>query len=440
MHSSLPKVLQPIAGRPMLAHVLDAARGIAPDAIRIVYGHGGEQLRAAFPESDLSWHLQAEQLGTGHAVAAALPEVPDDHRVVIVCGDTPLLGAGDLASLAQAAPRGALCLLTARLPDPAGYGRVLRNAAGDVVGIVEDKDANEAQRSIDEINTGLIAASAADLRAWLARVDNDNAQGEYYLTDVITMAFEAGRAVQAVPLADPAAGIGINDKLQLAAAERRMQSKRAEALMRHGVTLADPARIDLRGEIEAGKDVFIDVNVILEGRVVLGDGVSIGPNCAISDSTLGDHCRVHANTVMQNAVADAECEIGPFARLRPGTELSKRVKVGNFVEIKNSRIADNSKVNHLSYIGDATIGTDVNVGAGTITCNYDGASKHRTIIGDQAFIGSGSMLVAPVEIGAGATIGAGSTISKDTPPGELTLTRAKQQTVPGWRRPVKGSS
>ena len=440
MHSNLPKVLQPLAGRPMLAHVLDTARELNPDAIKVVYGHGGEQVRAAFDDPDLVWCLQAEQLGTGHAVMQAMPDVPDGHRVLILCGDVPLVGSGTLSALVDAESAGSLSLLTVRLDDPREYGRVLRNEAGDVVRIVEERDADSDERAVDEVNTGLIAADAKDLRGWLARLGSANAQGELYLTDVISMAFNERKSVRGIRVDDPNEVIGINDKRQLAVAERSYQLRQAESLMSRGVTLADPARIDVRGRLEVGRDVFIDANVVFAGDVTLGDGVSIGPGCSIANARLGADTVVHSHTVMDGIVTGAGCEIGPFARVRPGTELANSVKIGNFVEIKNSRVADKSKVNHLSYIGDTTIGTEVNVGAGTITCNYDGARKHRTTIGDRAFIGSGAMLVAPVVIGAGATIGAGSTISKDTPPEELTLARSRQVTISGWRRPVKPKS
>ena len=421
----------------MLFHVLDRAAELVPAAVHVVYGYGAEQVHAACAGRDVSWCMQAEQLGTGHAVAQALADIPDDHRVLILCGDVPLVGTTSLHALADLASAGELSLLTTSLTDPTGYGRVLRGHSGEVIAIVEEQDASDEQRRVDEINTGLMAAGASELRAWLGKIGNDNAQGEYYLTDVIAMAVEEGVAVHGIPVADSVEVMGINDKAQLATAERCLQRKQAEELMEQGVTLSDPARIDVRGSLSVGADVSIDINAIFYGSVSLADGVSVGPNCMIKDAELGPGTVVHANTVIDGASIGANCELGPFARLRPGTELAARVKVGNFVEIKNSRVADGSKINHLSYIGDATLGSGVNIGAGTITCNYDGVAKHRTIIGDDVFVGAGVRLVAPVEVGDGATIGAGSTLTRDAPAGQLSLARARQTSVQGWRRPVK---
>jgi bifunctional UDP-N-acetylglucosamine pyrophosphorylase/glucosamine-1-phosphate N-acetyltransferase len=438
MNSALPKVLQPLAGRPLLRHVLDAARELEPAAIHIVYGHGGDAVKAAFEDAaDLRWVLQAVQLGTGHAVAQALPAIPDDHQVLVLLGDVPLVRARTLQRLAAPAAGGELALLTAVVDDPTGYGRVVRNELGQVARIVEEKDAGDHERRINEVNTGLIALNAGLLRRYLASLDNDNAQGEFYLTDVIALAAADGIRVQGIVIDEPTEVLGINDRVQLAFAERIFQRHLAEQLMARGATLADPARIDVRGRLTVGTDVFIDVGCVFEGDVVLGDRVRVGAHCVIASSTIGDDCVIHPLTAVANSIAGAHCEIGPFARLRPGAELASKVKVGNFVEIKKSHIGDGSKINHLSYVGDATIGRDVNVGAGTITCNFDGANKHRTVIGDRAFIGSGAMLVAPVEIGADATIGAGSTVSKEAPAGELTLERSRQVTVPGWQRPKK---
>jgi bifunctional UDP-N-acetylglucosamine pyrophosphorylase/glucosamine-1-phosphate N-acetyltransferase len=437
MHSALPKVLQPLAGRPLLEHVIRAARALRPAGIHIVYGHGAEQVRAAFAEQrDLHWALQAEQLGTGHAVMQAMPAIPDDHQVLVLCGDVPLIRPATLARLVDGTT-GKLALLTALLEDATGYGRVLRNAGGDVTRIVEHKDASDTERRVNEINTGLIAFDAGPLRRYLGDLKNDNAQREYYLTDVIAMAFGDNIKVQGIVAEAPSEALGINDRAQLAAAERAWQQRQTADLMARGATLADPARVDVRGEVTLGTDVFIDVGVVLEGKVVLGDRVQVGPYAVITNSTLGNDTRVHSHSVLNGVAAGDDCEIGPFARLRPGTVLAGHVKAGNFVEIKNSQIAPHSKVSHLTYIGDAILGADVNVGAGTVTCNYDGANKHRTVIGDNAFIGSGTMLVAPVEVGAGATIGAGSTITKTAPDGELTLGRAKQVTISGWQRPKK---
>ena len=435
MHSDLPKVLQPLAGRPLLAHVLSTARTLDPAAIHVVYGHGGERVREAFSDGDLHWVLQAEQLGTGHAVSQALPSIPNDHRVVVLCGDVPLVRAETLKQLVGVAEQ-ELALVTAVVASPAGYGRVIRDGCGDVQRIVEEKDATDEERAITEINTGLLCLSAEALRECLGKVTNANAQGEYYLTDVIGLAVERGIRVRPV-VADATEVLGINDRMQLAVAERSLQRRIADDLLRRGVTLADPARIDVRGELTVGRDVFIDVGAVFEGHVRLGDRVRIGPHTLIADAELGDDSIVHSHTVIVDAVAGPGCEIGPFARLRPGAALARHVKVGNFVEIKKSRVEEGSKINHLTYVGDASIGADVNVGAGTITCNYDGVNKHRTVIGAGAFIGSGVMLIAPVEVGAGATIGAGSAIGRDAPPGKLTLERSKQVTVDGWQRPKK---
>jgi bifunctional UDP-N-acetylglucosamine pyrophosphorylase/glucosamine-1-phosphate N-acetyltransferase len=438
MHSALPKVLQPLAGRPLLEHVIRAARAIEPAAIHVVYGYGGEQVRAAFAEQpDLVWALQADQLGTGHAVMQAMPAIPDDHEVLVLFGDVPLIRAETLERLVAAGAGGSPALLTALLDDPAGYGRVLRNARGDVTAVVEDKDATEDERRVREINTGLMVLRAGLLRRYLDRLTNDNAQREYYLTDVVQLAVADGMTVDGIAAESAGEVLGINDRMQLAAAERALQRRRAAELMARGVTLADPERLDVRGEVTVGRDVFIDVGVVLEGKVVLGDRVRVEPYAVVRNCTLGAETIVHPHSVLEGSAAGDDCEIGPFARLRPGTVLSGHVKVGNFVEMKNSQIAPHSKVNHLTYVGDSTVGSRVNIGAGTITCNYDGANKHRTVIGDDVFVGSGVMLVAPVDIGAGATIGAGSTITKDAPAGELTLERSKQVTVAGWQRPKK---
>jgi bifunctional UDP-N-acetylglucosamine pyrophosphorylase/glucosamine-1-phosphate N-acetyltransferase len=438
MHSDLPKVLQPLAGRPMLAHVLAAARRLEPATIQVVYGHGGDEVKAAFAsEPDLRWTLQSEQLGTGHAVMQALPSIPDDNQVLVLLGDVPLVSPRTLQRLVNDSAAGKLALLTAVVDDPTGYGRVIRDEHGVVARIVEEKDATDDERRVNEVNTGLMAFAAGSLRRFLARLDNDNAQREYYLTDVIGLAVAAGIKVQGIVIHSKTEVLGINDRAQLAIAERTLQRRIADDLMARGVTFADPDRVDVRGELSVGRDVFVDVGAVFEGQVELGDRVRIGPYAVIEDSKLGPGTVVHAHSVMSGAESGADCEIGPFARLRRGAKLAKEVKVGNFVEVKKTTIGDGSKVNHLTYVGDAEIGRDVNVGAGTITCNYDGANKHKTTIGDRAFIGSGSMLVAPVTIGADATIGAGSTITKDAPAGELTLERSKQTTVPGWQRPKK---
>jgi bifunctional UDP-N-acetylglucosamine pyrophosphorylase/glucosamine-1-phosphate N-acetyltransferase len=440
MKSDLPKVLQPLARRPLLAHVLDCARALAPDAIHIVYGHGGEQVRAAFPDADLGWALQAEQLGTGHALMQAMTAVPEDHRVLVLYGDVPLLRPATLESLLGRAGEDALVLLSVLLDDPTGYGRVLRDNAGSVYRIVEQKDANRKELAVREANTGVLAAPAAALRRWLARLSNDNAQGEYYLTDVITLAVRDGCQVEAVPATTAAEVLGVNDRLQLAELETEYRRLRVRALMQDGVTIADPARLDVRGELACGRDVQLDVNVVLEGRVVLGDRVVVGVGCVLRDVSIAADTVLLPYSVLDGAVIGARCSIGPYARLRPGSVLLDDAHVGNFVELKNTTLGAGSKANHLTYLGDARIGSRVNVGAGTITCNYDGVNKWPTTIEDGAFIGSGSMLVAPVTIGRKATIGAGSTITKSAPHDALTVERGRQLSLSGWHRPVKATA
>jgi len=437
MRSELPKVLQPLAGRPLLEHVLDTSETLQPEQIIVVYGHGGEQVREHFADRQLSWVEQAPQLGTGHAVQQAMPSVDAAHTVIVMSGDVPLVRPETVRSLASAAGNQNLAVLTVDAEDAAGYGRIVRGGAGEVLAIVEERDATDDQRKITEINTGLLACPARLLGPWLETLKAENEQGEYYLTDVAASAAADGVRVNAVSAESETEVMGINDKLQLAQAERAYQARIANELMLNGVTLVDPQRIDVRGQLECDTDVFIDMNVLLEGNVKLGHAVTIGPNCVIRDSTIADGTTIHANSLLDSAVVGKNCSVGPYARLRPGAEMAEESRVGNFVEVKKSTIGKGSKVNHLSYIGDSEIGADVNVGAGTITCNYDGANKQRTIIGDDAFIGSGVELVAPVEIGAGATIGAGSTVSKDAPANQLTIERARQTAVPNWRRPVK---
>ncbi len=436
MRSSLPKVLQPLAGKPILAHVLACSQELAADDVCVVYGHGGDAVLAAFEGADIRWALQAEQLGTGHAVQQAMPETPDENRVLVVTGDTPLLTAATLEQLLEKTPQDEMAVLTVDMDDPTGYGRIIRDADG-VTSIVEQKDTTVEQHLIQEINSGVILCPGDRLKGWLNNLGNDNSQGEYYLTDVVAMAVADGVCVHGIKAGTSVEVMGINDKRQLAEAERALQARRVDALMEHGVGFADPARVDIRGTLKCGSDVFIDVNAVFEGDVELGDGTVIESNNLVRDSKLGANSLIHSNCHIEGATTGDGCEIGPFARLRPGAELANNVKVGNFVEIKKSTVANNSKVNHLTYIGDADIGTNVNVGAGTITCNYDGANKHKTTIGDGAFIGSGVELVAPIEVGKGATIGAGTTLTRSAPEGGLTLERAKQKSIEGWKRPVK---
>ena len=444
MNSALPKVLQPLAGRPLLGHVLAAARALEPAAVHVVYGHGGEQVQAALgadlaaaaPRS--SWVLQAEQKGTGHAMQQALPALQDDEIVLVLYGDVPLVQPETLRGLVALAGPKSLGLLTVELPDPTGYGRIVRDARGKVLRIVEQKDANARERKIREGNTGIMAVPVKRLRGWLGKLRNANAQGEYYLTDIIAMAVKD--KVKVAPLAAPTVAevLGINDRIQLAEAEDALQRSRARALMVAGATLADAVRVDVRGELVVGRDVFIDINAVFEGRVVLGDGVIVGPGCVLRDCEIAAGVRLNAYCVIEGATIGAGAIIGPFARLRPGAALGPDVHIGNFVEIKNSMMGAGSKANHLAYVGDATVGPRANVGAGTIVANYDGANKHHTVIGADAHTGSNSVLVAPVSVGDGATVGAGSTITKDVPAGTLAVARGKQVAIEGWKRPVKG--
>lgn len=439
MRSELPKVLQALAGKPMLAHVLACSHALAAADVCVVYGHGSDAVRAAFDDQRLRWALQAEQLGTGHAMQQALPGMPDLDQVLILAGDVPLVTVETLRRLIEQTPLDEMAVLTVDMEDPAGYGRIVRDHDG-VRCIVEQQEASDEQKAIVEINTGVMLCPVMMLREWLAKLENNNSQGEYYLTDIIAMAVADGVTVHGVKVDNPVEVMGINDKKQLAIAERALQARLVNKLMAEGVGFADPARVDIRGTLKCGKDVFIDVNSVFEGEVELGDGTKIESNNLIRDSRLGADNVVHSNCHIEGATTGRDCEIGPFARLRPGAELANNVKIGNFVEIKNSTIANGSKVNHLAYIGDAEIGRDVNVGAGTITCNYDGANKHKTTIGDNASIGSNVNLIAPVTVGAGATIGAGSTISRSAPPDQLTVARTKQATIRGWKRPVKKES
>ncbi|WP_091799956.1 bifunctional UDP-N-acetylglucosamine diphosphorylase/glucosamine-1-phosphate N-acetyltransferase GlmU [Lysobacter sp. yr284] len=436
MKSATAKVLQKIAGRPMLAHVIETARALRPAGIHVVYGHGGEQVRAAFAgQDDLRWSEQEQRLGTGHAVQQAMPGVPQDARVLVLYGDVPLIAAPTLQRLLDAPGR--LAVLVADLDDPTGYGRVVRDPEGRVGRIVEHKDADEDQRTIRTVNTGILVADGEPLRRWLDRLGNDNAQGEYYLTDVFASAAAEYNPAEMVHVEDPIEVEGANDPWQLAQLERAFQRRAARALCVQGARLADPARYDQRGTVTVGRDVEIDVDAILEGTVELGDGVRIGPFCRLKDVRLGAGTEVRAHCDLDGVVVEGAAQIGPYARLRPGTVLADGAHVGNFVETKNARVGVGSKANHLSYLGDAVIGAGVNVGAGTITCNYDGINKWVTTIEDGAFIGSNSSLVAPVTIGKDATIAAGSTITRPAPAGELSIGRARQATVEGWKRPVK---
>ncbi len=441
MRSKLPKVLHKIANKPLVEHVINTAGQLNPEKIIVVYGHGGEIVPTKLAHLDVTWVEQTEQLGTGHAVEQALPHCATGSSVLVLYGDVPLTRLETLTNLCKITMEsGKVGLLTAVLENPTGYGRIVRDAAAKVQRIVEQKDANESQKSITEINTGIVSARKNDLDRWLAQLENNNAQGEFYLTDIIALAVADGIEVNTSHAEHLWEVAGINDKRQLADLERQYQLLQAQALMVAGVTLADPQRIDVRGELTAGLDVTVDVNCIFEGDVNLADDVTIGPNCLIINSSLGAGVVVFANSIIENANIGARCHIGPFARIRPGTELSSGVKIGNFVEIKKAIIAEDSKVNHLSYIGDTVMGKNVNIGAGTITCNYDGANKFVTTIEDNVFVGSDTQLVAPVVIAEGATIGAGSTITCDVPASKLTLSRTKQTTINNWQRPVKNTA
>jgi bifunctional UDP-N-acetylglucosamine pyrophosphorylase/glucosamine-1-phosphate N-acetyltransferase len=436
MRSKLPKILHPLAGRPLLGHVLETARALEPRRIVVVHGNGADQVRAAFADARIEWALQAEQLGTGHAVQQALPSISPDAEVLILYADVPLVRPATLRRLLDAG-RDGLAVMTAEVSDPTGYGRIVRQGSGDVARIVEQRDASSEELALREINAGFMAMSARRLSAWLGKLTNRNAQKEYYLTDVVALAVAERLPVRAVRVEDEWEVAGVNSKRELAAIERRYQSVQAQLLLDEAVTLADPARIDVRGELSCGTDVAIDVNCVFEGSVTLAEGVRIGPNCLLRNVRIGAGTEVLAFSHLEDSEIGARCRLGPYARLRPGNSLADEVHVGNFVELKASRIGKGSKANHLSYIGDSEVGSAVNVGAGTITCNYDGAMKHRTIIEDECFIGSDTTLVAPVRVARGSYIGAGSTINKDTPAGQLTLSRARQVSLPAWKPPKK---
>ncbi len=435
MHSSTPKVLHRLAGRAMLAHVFDAAKQLSPKVICVVYGHGGERVRQAVNENGVIWVMQEPQLGTGHAVMQAALHLDERWPTLVLYGDVPLIRAETLKQLVEATGKG-LGLLTATLDRPTGYGRILRNGK-KVVGIVEEKDANARQRALREINTGIVVAPTKKLKSWLAKLQNHNAQKEYYLTDIVALAAKERVSVTAIQAGAAWETLGVNTRAELAELERIYQRKLAAALLEQGVALADPSRCDVRGSLACGRDVAVDVNCVFEGEVKLGDGVSVGANCVLKDVTVGAGTRVEPFCHLEDADIGADCRIGPYARIRPGTRLAEGVHIGNFVEVKASSIGAGSKANHLTYIGDSEVGRNVNVGAGTIVCNYDGANKHRTVIEDDVFIGSDTQLVAPVRVGRGATLGAGTTLTQDAPAGELTLSRVKQVSIPGWERPVK---
>lgn len=442
MYSDLPKVIHPIAGKPMVQHVIDAVQGLDADIkIHVVVGHGAEKVQATLVEGShdakLSFVTQNEQLGTGHAVAQALPALRENAISLILYGDVPLISTATLLNMVNAVDEKSLALLTINMPDPTGYGRIVRNDHGNITSIVEQKDASNEQLLIQEVNTGIMAMRQSDLARWLPSLSNDNAQSEYYLTDVIEMAVSDSLQISAISPERNQEVIGVNNKLQLAELERSFQNFLATDLMTKGVSLADPARIDIRGSVTVGRDVSIDINAVLIGSVTLGDRVTIGPNCIIIDSDIGADCEIKANSIVEESALANKCTVGPYARLRPGSQLSSQAKVGNFVEIKKSIIGEGSKVNHLSYVGDAELGAHCNVGAGTITCNYDGANKFKTTLGNHVFVGSNSTLVAPLTVQDNGFIGAGSTITQQVPDGALAVGRTRQKNIPGWQRPKK---
>ncbi|VAW96221.1 N-acetylglucosamine-1-phosphate uridyltransferase / Glucosamine-1-phosphate N-acetyltransferase [hydrothermal vent metagenome] len=437
MKSKMPKVLHPIGGKPLLAHVINTAKDLHAQQTVVVYGHGGELVKDTLSDEPVTWVEQKEQLGTGHAVDQATPKINDDHIILVLYGDVPLIKASTLSELISKTAGNALAILTVVLDEPQGYGRIVRDTSGAIQRIVEQKDASEGELTINEINTGILAVQGKLLKSWLSKLENNNAQGEYYLTDIIAMAVADGVTVNAAQPAGEDEVLGVNSRSQLAYLERSYQRDQAELLMAQGVTVIDPSRLEVRGAVKTGKDVTLDVNVVLEGHVEIADDVYIGPNCIIRDSVIGAGVQIQAMCVIDNAMVGEKCLIGPYSRLRPGAELKGGNHIGNFVEVKNSVIGQGSKVNHLTYIGDTDMGAGVNIGAGTITANYDGANKHRTAIGDNASTGSNSVLVAPVCLGEKATLGAGTVLTKDAPNGKLTVARTRQITIDGWHRPVK---
>ncbi|KXI29652.1 bifunctional UDP-N-acetylglucosamine diphosphorylase/glucosamine-1-phosphate N-acetyltransferase GlmU [Paraglaciecola hydrolytica] len=438
MKSNLPKVLHPIGGKPMVQHIIDTVRQIGAENINLIYGHGGDQLQQALAHNQMNWCLQAEQLGTGHAVQQAIPHLNDKQDVLILVGDAPLIKASTLEQLLAVKQHADLALLTVQLDDPTGMGRIIRKGE-QVTAIVEHKDATIEQLAISEINTGMMIMGSKDLKRWLSQLDNNNSQGEFYLTDVIAMAATEGKTIKASHPSSAVEVEGINNRMQLAKIERAFQLNQANVLMSKGVTLCDPQRFDLRGDLVVGQDIVIDINVVIEGTVSIGSNVTIGPNCVLIDCEIGDGTVIEANSIIEQAKVAENCSVGPFARLRPGTVLLEKSKVGNFVELKKTTLGVGSKANHFTYLGDTTVGSKVNIGAGTITCNYDGVNKFKTEIGDGAFIGSNSSLVAPLTIGKNATVGAGSTITKSIEDEELAIARTKQRNIAGWQRPVKKS-
>ncbi len=436
MKSSLPKVLHPIGGIPMVQRIINTVQALDADNVHLVYGHGGDKLKATLTGDNLNWCLQDQQLGTGHAVQQAAPAINDDEDVLILVGDAPLIEQQTLARLKAVKSHCDLALLTVELDDPTGMGRIIRKD-DNITAIVEHKDATDEQKGIREINTGMMMMGGADLKRWLGKLSNDNSQGEYYLTDVIAMAASEGKRIQAAQPDTPVEVEGVNNRVQLARLERELQRRQAQSLMLQGVSLADPARLDVRGTLTTGEDVRIDINLVAEGNVILGNNVSIGPNCVLRNCEIGDDTVVEANSIIDEAVVGDACTIGPFARLRPGAVMHAKAKVGNFVEMKKAVLGEGAKANHLTYLGDAEVGKNANIGAGTITCNYDGANKSQTIIGESAFIGSNSSLVAPVTIGKEATVGAGSTITGNVEDNNLAVARSKQRNIANWSRPTK---